>query len=340
MFRKQPFRILPLLMLIPALVLSGCAPLVQPLTAVGAVPTPVIPGVEGEVDNPDIFVDPAYFLPALLQALASHDTGNLKQWMTDPFLVGTWRATRSETSPADALKSLYDDQLGADIKLELVKDADLKTLMGGIDPLSIPGSESGVMYAFLVAGWGMQGLDEAILFITMEAADNLKWHGWLQIKGGFSGARLGGVQPYKNDTLGFSLFVPKDYEVPDSNTQTGIFLAPGEGHPTEDRAGAIFSVEPANGRTAEQIATQLAEKTKVEMGAGYTGAAITVMDIDGEPAYSVGGLPGQDVNRQLFIVHQDLLYTLMFIPDSTRAAAYSQMEDLYAMIVNTFHFIK
>jgi hypothetical protein len=338
MYRKQPYHTLPLLLLIAGAVLSSCAPLIQPVPASGIALTPALTEVEGEVDNPNVFVDPAVFQTALLQALDAHDTENIQLWMTEPFLTGTWRVDRSETSPVDALKSLYSDQLGAEIRLEPVKDADLKALMGGIDPLSIPSSEAGVLYAFLVSGWGKDGRDDAILFVTRQADDNLKWHGWMKVQGGFSGVRFGAIQPYKNDALGFSLYLPKDYEIPTASEV--VFLAPGEGHPSEDRASAFIFVEPANGRTAEQVATQLAEKTKAEMGAGYTGAAITIMDIDGEPAYSVNALPGQDINRQLFMVHNDLLYSLMFLPDSSLAAAYSQMEDVYAMIVNTFHFTK
>ncbi len=64
------------------------------------------------------------------------------------------------------------------------------------------------------------------------------------------------------------------------------------------------------------------------------------MDIEGESAYYLGELPGQDINRRVFMVHNDVLYTLMFLPDNSNAPAYSQMEDLYAMVINTFHFTK
>ena len=232
------------------------------------------------------------------------------------------------------------NSLGAGLHLAPVADADLKALMGGKDPLSIPRSDSGVMYAFLVSGWGKDGRDEAVFFVSRLPNDELKWHGWMQVRGGFSGARLGGIQFYQNEPLGFSVYAPKDYQLPAPDTENGLFLAPGQGHPDEDRAAGFFSVEPANGRTAEQVATQLAEKTKTEMGSGYTGAEVTALEIDGEPAFSVGGLPGQDINRQVFIVHNDRLYTLMFVPDSPRAAAYLQMEDIYAMLVNTWHFTK
>lgn len=338
MLHKYSFRILPLLFLIVVLLLSSCAPLIQPITASGTVPTPIVNQVPGEVDNPDIFVDPAFFLPALIQALASHDLGNLQKWMTDPVLTATWRVGQSEVSPAEALEELYANQLGAGSRLEQVKDADLKSLMGGKDPLSIPGSESGVMYAYLVSGWGKDGRDEAILFITMQADDNLKWHGWMQVKGGFSGARLGGIQPYQNAAHGFSLYLPKDFAVSETDAQSGMFLAPGQGHPSEGRAAAFYFVEPANGRTAQQVATELAQQTKLDLGTGYTGAAITAYDMDGNPAYSVSELPGQDWNRKLFIVHNDLLYTFMFVPDSLQAPAYNQMEDVFDMIINTIHF--
>jgi len=340
MVYKQTIRILTPLLLIFALFLSGCAQAIQPATTNENVPTQVTTESVDAIDNPDIFADPEFFLPALIQALSAHETGKLQQWMTDPFLESTWRFNQSEISSDEAIYFLYADQLGTENKLELVKEADLKTLMGGIDPLSIPGSESGVMYAYLVSGWGKDGRDEAILFITMEPADNLKWHGWMQIKGGFSGASIGGIQPYTDDALGFSMFLPKDYEVLHPSDSEVMFLAPGEGHPSDDRASATIFVEPANGRTAEQVATAIAEDNKSVMGPGYTGGDITVMEIDGEPAYSVGGLTGQDINRRLYMVHNDQLYWMMFVPDTTLAPAYQQMEDLYFMIVNTFHFTR
>jgi hypothetical protein len=340
MVYRQTIHILTPLLLIFALFLSGCDKAIQPVPTDENVPTPVTTDSADAVDNPAIFTDPEFFLPALLQGLTAHDTGKLQQWMTNPFLESMWRFNQSEISPDEAIYFLYADQLGTENKLELVKDADLKTLMGGIDPLSIPGSESGVMYAYLVSGWGKDGRDEAILFITKEPADSLKWHGWMQIKGGFSGAHIGGIQAYTDDALGFSVFLPKDYEVLHPSDSEVMFLAPGEGHPSDDRASATIFVEPANGRTAEQVATAIAEDNKSVMGPGYTGGEITVMEIDGEPAYSVGGLTGQDLNRRLYMVHNDQLYWMMFVPDTTLAPAYQQMEDVYAIIVNTFHFTR
>ncbi len=108
--------------------------------------------------------------------------------------------------------------------------------MGGKDPLSILGGEAGVTHAFLVSGWGMDGLDEAVLFVSRQADNSLKWHGWMRVRGGFSGERLGGIQPYQNDALGFSLYLPKDFQVSEFGCQPGLDRGPSGGWRRTSRA--------------------------------------------------------------------------------------------------------
>jgi hypothetical protein len=334
MFRKL-LVIMPFLLL-ALLALSGCSTWIQPVTVSGLAPTPVVSVENGGVDNPNVFADIASFQDALPRALTGRDTGNLRMWMSEPFLTGTWRADMSDTSPDDALSTLYTEQLGAQNHLALVENADLKALLGGKDPLSIPRAEAGVMYAFLVSGWGLDGRDEAVLFVARQADDSLKWHGWLRIPGGFSGARLGGIQPYQNEAYGYSLFLPKDIQVSQPDATEDLILAPGQGHPGQDRAAAFIFVEPADGRTAEQVV----EALKAELGPGFN-ISTTAMGIDGVQALVVSGLPGQDSNRQLFMVHNDLLYHFTFVPDDPQLGdVYRQMEDIYAQVVNTFHFTR
>lgn len=333
MFRKLLNRIHPLLLPMTLLILTGCAPLIQPMTSSGTAPTPVISIEKGGVENPNVFVDPADFEIALLKALNAHDTEKLQMWMTEPFLTGMWRSDLTGTSPVDSIESLYADQISKENHLAPIKDADIKALMGGKDPISIPSSEAGVTDAFLVNGWGKDGRDEAILFVTRKADNSLKWLGWMVIKGGFSGARLGGIQSYKDDTHGYSLYLPKGYGVtPQTDSQVAIFPQ-GERNP----GGAWISVEPANGNTAEQVV----EGVKTDLGSGFNVSIGTVLDIESTQALVVNGIPGQDPNLQLFMVHGGMLYHITFTPDDPQAVdAYRQMEDLYAMIVNTFHFTK
>lgn len=160
----------------------------------------------------------------------------------------------------------------------------------------------------------------------------------ITVQGSSAGMPADSIQIVEDNQLGFNVTLPRNFEIANANPGQALFLGPGAGHPTENRVGVSVTVEPANGRTAEQVANQVAEQAKLEMGNGYTGASITSMIIDNEPAFSVNQLPGQDINRQLFIVHGGQLYHLMFVPDTPRAAAYYQMEDVFALIINTFRF--
>ncbi len=334
-YSKPTFHMPSLFLLAAMLVLSSCAPYFQTVPVHGAGPTPIVIGQSGGVDNPDVFIDPAGFQTALLKALSAGDTGKLQSWMTEPFFTGTWRGGLSDVSAAEALKSLYSEQLGPESNLAVVRDADLKALTGGNDPLSIPSNDAGVTEAFLVSGWGKDGLDEAILFIARQPADDLKWRGWMQVQGGFSGGRLGGIQRYQNDLHGYSLYLPKSYQVLEANADETLLLAPGEGDPG-DRGAAFIFAEPANSRTTEQVV----EAVIADQVPGLNISIGPAMDIEGSQTLVVEGLPGQDPNRQLFMVHGDKLYHITFVPDSQQAAGYPQMLDIYAMVTNTFHFTK
>jgi hypothetical protein len=298
-----------------------------------ATPLPTQPPVES--NQPANLASPEEFKAALLQALMDQDTQTLVSWMTSPFLTGGWRADASDTAPEDALQDLYTYYLGADNRLEWVEDADLTALMGGRDPLFMPRTEAGVFEAALVSGWGLDGRDEAILFLARLPDGSLKWHGWIVVKGGFSGARLGGLQPYTNHVNGYSIFIPKGYEIDETNPNNVIILAPGEGHPGEGRAAAFIIVKPAGDQTVEQIVEQF----KADISPGFEIPPGTALGLDKAFAIVLGGLPGQDSNRQLFTVYNNLLYNIYFVPDNPKVGEpYWQMEDLYAQIVNTFRF--
>jgi hypothetical protein len=340
-------------LLVASTLLAGCStppaatqpaqtlPASQP-TSPPATPLLTQPPVEAtqppvETAPPNLPASLEDFKASLLQAIMDQDTAKLAGWMTSPFLTGGWRADASDTPPEDALQDLYTNYLGADNHLEWVEDADLPALMGGRDPLSIPRLEAGVFEAALVSGWGLDGRDEAIMFLSRLPDGSHKWHGWIVIKGGFSGARLGGLQPYSNPANGYSFFVPKSYEILETDPTTVLILAPGEGHPGEGRAAAFIYVKPAGGQTVEQIVEQFT----ADIGPGFELLPGTALGLDKALAIVLGGVPGQDSNRQLFAVYNDMLYNIYFVPDNPKVGEpYWQMEDLYAQIVNTFHFTK
>jgi hypothetical protein len=279
--------------------------------------------------------NPAAFKAALLQALMEQNTEALQRLMSAEVLVAGWRADGAYTAPADALQTLYTHELQANPSLEWVQDADLFALLGDRDPLAFVRSDAGVFEAALLRGWGKDGRDEAILFLARDPDQTLKWHGWIRINGGFSGARLGGNQLYTNAANGFRFFLPKDVEVQETSADTALFLAPGEGHPGEGRAAAFLEIQPASGRTVDAIT----EQVKTDLGPGFDVPPGTALALDKATAIVLTGLPGQDANRQVFVVYHDRLFHLTFVPNTPQAGdAYTQMEDLYAMIVNTFTF--
>jgi hypothetical protein len=62
----------------------------------------------------------------------------------------------------------------------------------------------------------------------------------------------------------------------------------------------------------------------------------TVM-LDGEQAVVLDGMPGQDLQRRVYVMHQQTLYILAFMPTrSENKAADDQMETLYAAITNSW----
>lgn len=319
--------------------LTGCTP--SPAATQPAQTQPALQPTSLPATSPPTQAGPSAspeeFKAALLRALMDQDTETLVGWMTAPFLTGGWLADASDSSPEDALQYLYTDYLGADNQLEWVVDVDLPALMGGRDPLSIPRAEAGVFEAALASGWGLDGRDEAIMFLSRLPDGSLKWHGWIVVKGGFSGARLGGLQLYTNQTYGYSFFVPISSEIVETAPDNVMILAPGEGHPGQERAAAFVYVKPAAGQTVEQIVDAFV----ADIGPGFELLPGTALGLDKTLAIVLGGVPGQDSNRQLFAVYNDLLYNIFFVPDNPNdGEAYWQMEDLYAQIVNTFHFTK
>lgn len=142
------------------------------------------------------------------------------------------------------------------------------------------------------------------------------------------------LEEYTNQNFGFSLSVPQGYEVQNTFIHTVMFLAPQgtQGH----RERAFLNVELAGDLTAEWLAKQ-AQAENANFGIAITSATMT---IDGETAYVLGQLPGQDLNRQVFVVHEGFLYRLTLMPDDPQAGeSYQQMESLYSAIINSLRFL-
>ena len=92
-----------------------------------------------------------------------------------------------------------------------------------------------------------------------------------------------------------------------------------------------LEISASEGRTAAEIADkEISEFAILNVGRGS-------VTLGGEEALVLDGMPGQDLVRKVYIVHQQMLYILTFSPtQSPVAAASEQMEELYDTITSSW----
>lgn len=96
-------------------------------------------------------------------------------------------------------------------------------------------------------------------------------------------------------------------------------------------------VADAKGRSAAGAADALiAENEAAIPGLALTRTALT---IDGEEAVAVEAVPQQELARIVFIVHEEVLYTLSFSPADPAVEAYAGMQELYEAVIASWHFV-
>jgi hypothetical protein len=99
-------------------------------------------------------------------------------------------------------------------------------------------------------------------------------------------------------------------------------------------AWVYVNVVPAEGRTTAQVADEA-----ITALVGDFNITKTDIVVDGASGVVVDGMPGQDSNRQLLIVHNDKLYVFTFQPWYPSADGSTPLEGLYTTIVQTLHFL-
>lgn len=147
------------------------------------------------------------------------------------------------------------------------------------------------------------------------------------------------AQPSMNDTvelassdsdrLGLCFSYPQGYtQLPYEDTVEIV----GPELPATDLRG-LFWLETSDsyGRTAEVIAGQ--DMT----AAGLSSMGRSFVTLDGEDAVVLDGMPGQDFQRRVYVVHQQTLYVLAFMPTrSENKAANDQVEALYNAVTGSW----
>ncbi len=133
---------------------------------------------------------------------------------------------------------------------------------------------------------------------------------------------------FSSDQLGLCFSYPRGYSQIPSDTVE--IVAPDL--PSTDTKGLFWlEISDSYDRTAEKIADQ-----DITYTAGLDVGRWT-MTLGGEQAVALDGMPGQEFQRRLYVVHQQTLYVLAFMPTrSENRAANDQMESLYAAVTSSW----
>ncbi len=135
-----------------------------------------------------------------------------------------------------------------------------------------------------------------------------------------------------NGVLGYCVQYPVGYDMAVQN-EVEIMLLKRYVLNAEDPHLSI-NVKPAEGMTVEQVADKLV--------ADYTVPGLEVkrvnLVIDQEQAIMLDGLTGEDLNRQVVVVHNDRLYHMTIAPMTNSPDVLAQAEVLYNMLIQSFTF--
>lgn len=129
----------------------------------------------------------------------------------------------------------------------------------------------------------------------------------------------------------YCLTYPAKYKVEKPNESETLLLV--GGLLDAEHARVHINVVPAEGRTAESAADQLVAENE-----GFELVRSEAM-VAGQPAVVLDNVPGQDINRRVFFVQDDRLFTLYFSPADPAVEAFADMESLYQDILSSFTFI-
>lgn len=135
-----------------------------------------------------------------------------------------------------------------------------------------------------------------------------------------------------NNLQGYCLQYPNGYDVVFENELEVGLVKRSVLNPEDPRL--IIIVEPAGGRTVEQVADQLV--------ADYSVPGLEVkrvpLEIDQEQAIMLDGLTGEDINRHVVVVHNDHLYHMTIMPMEGSPDVHAQAEALYNLVIQSFNF--
>ncbi|MFZ5884722.1 MAG: NBR1-Ig-like domain-containing protein [Chloroflexota bacterium] len=128
--------------------------------------------------------DPAAFAQTIVNTLNARNFEALPPLMNETFIFAYWQSQGTVYNAETAIEYLRTSHIGGTLVPDAAKD--LTALLGGSNPYTIMGLDPAKSRALYVAGWGLDGKTEAILYVTQRADGSLYWHSVLIAPYGFA----------------------------------------------------------------------------------------------------------------------------------------------------------
>ncbi len=135
------------------------------------------------------------FKQGLVEALNARNYDLLRLMLDKSLTIALWRSEGTAYEVEPAIEQLKLNHLSPTSPLTADLNKDLTSVLNGMDPLSVFGIDVGPNFALFASGWGLDGRDEAVLYVNYLLDGSLYWHGALVAKGGFTQSNNGSDQP-------------------------------------------------------------------------------------------------------------------------------------------------
>lgn len=146
---------------------------------------------------------------------------------------------------------------------------------------------------------------------------------------------VSGQSLYISETHGFCVLLPSEWLGIEYAPTGTAFVRGGDMMNVMD-ARIDINVEPAQGATAQMAAD--ARVTILHQDLPDWVVDTEEITLGGEPAFELRALPGQNLQRVLYVAHNDQLFSLVLTPDDANVSAYADLQMLYDALLSTFAF--
>jgi len=143
------------------------------------------------------------------------------------------------------------------------------------------------------------------------------------------------AQVFSSDQLGICFSYPQRYTL-NPFSETVAIYGPDYQGTGDPRVGFWLEMSDSYDRTAMRIADE-DMVLAVNQGMPRENIAWSAITLGGEPAVVLDGMPGQDLQRRVYVVRDETLYVLAFMPTrSDDQATSDQMEALYSAVTKSW----